>query len=305
MSFLSVLGQLTGVAGGLLGLKKKKDPTPASNLLSQAQGAREAADRYGFNPLTMLQFGQTGGAMSGGGAPPLASIDFLTNSLKGLDDELSGAAGRRREAEQLDLDLAKIKLEAAQTALVLDKLNASDAVGGSRSPLGNRAARVQQGAGTAFASRSGMSFDADGSARVGSPNPLVVAGVPIEKDLRYSDEADIEDRHGDFVGALYGLPVALADADATFRAKRLRDEGVPADLLSRPGFGKADFEHFAKTTHSFWGPGESHAGWAAKKFKGESYEHYTNRRAKPRPQVLIPGQSVNFHGATRNRAFGF
>ena len=56
------LGTAIGAAkviGGLFGLgkKKKKDPTPRDNLLSQAQGARDAADKYGFNPLTMLQYG--------------------------------------------------------------------------------------------------------------------------------------------------------------------------------------------------------------------------------------------------------
>ena len=62
--------------------------------MSQAAGARQAAKEYGFNPLTMLQYGQPGGAMGGGGEAPLASIELITGGLGTIADELTGAAAR-------------------------------------------------------------------------------------------------------------------------------------------------------------------------------------------------------------------
>lgn len=135
------------ILGGLKGLfgKKKKDPTPAQNIVSQAQGAREAAEKYGFNPLTMLQYGQPGGALAaGGGAAPLASFDILTEGLKGLDDIVSGDAARRRAADQLELDLARLKLDQARSGVVLHRDNVTDADFPTLSPLGRSNATYKQ-----------------------------------------------------------------------------------------------------------------------------------------------------------------
>ena len=52
MGLLAGIGAAISAVTGIKGLfsKKKKDPTPKDNLLSQAKGARQAADQYGFNP---------------------------------------------------------------------------------------------------------------------------------------------------------------------------------------------------------------------------------------------------------------
>lgn len=127
--------------GGLFG-SKKKTPTPRENLLSQAQGAREAADKYGFNPLTMLQYGQTSGAMGGGGGAPLASTELLMGALDDFTDAFSGEAAQRAEANRLELELGKIKLEQLRAGGVQARLSAASAVGDGASPLGPRAATV-------------------------------------------------------------------------------------------------------------------------------------------------------------------
>lgn len=152
-----LLSGAVGVATGLKGLfgKKKKDPTPTDNILSQAKGAREAADKYGFNPLTMLQYGQPGGAMGGGGsAPPLASIQAITDGLRGIDDITSGDAERRRKAEELQNDLLRVQLDQARSGVVAVGPGA-DSVGNGPSPLGRRAAVLPMPTGKAFAPRKG------------------------------------------------------------------------------------------------------------------------------------------------------
>jgi hypothetical protein len=130
-----------GLLGGLFG-KKKKDPTPRDNLLSQAQGAREAGEKYGFNPLTMLQYGQTAGAMGGGGSPPLASNQLILGAIEDVADVASGEAARRRSAQDLEMDLAQIKLDQLRGGVLAVAPSATSTVGSGPSVLGRRAATI-------------------------------------------------------------------------------------------------------------------------------------------------------------------
>lgn len=128
---LETLAAGAKILGGLAGLFKggSKD-TPHTNLLSQASGARAAAEQFGFNPLTMLQLGQAGGAAGGGGgAPPLASLQVLSDGFADLNDVSSGDADRRRKAAELQIALAERELENATI---------------SASPLGRRAVTTYQ-----------------------------------------------------------------------------------------------------------------------------------------------------------------
>lgn len=163
MPFLETLSGVGSILGGLGGIFGKK-PTPRSNVVSQAAGAREAAEKYGFNPLTMLQYGQPGG-LAGGGAPPLASVEFLTNGLNELSAELNGDNERQRQADQLNLDLAKLKLEQARAGVAIVPTSAADGIGGG-SPLGGRAATVMQSNGGQANAGFGL-----GSSRLGDAAP--------------------------------------------------------------------------------------------------------------------------------------
>ena len=133
---LAGIGSLIGGVAGLFS-KQKGAPSARENTVKLAQGARQASERYGFNPLTMLGAGSSmGGGGGGGGAPPLASIQMLTEGLQSVDDVISGDADRRRQADQLQLDLAKVQLEQARSGVIASGPTAADTVGGSLSPLG-------------------------------------------------------------------------------------------------------------------------------------------------------------------------
>ena len=147
MGFLAGLASAVSAVSGLVGAKKKppKQPSPKDNILSQAEGARAAAEKFGFNPLTMLQYGQSGGAMGGGGGPPpLASLEILSSGLMGLDDVVSGDAARRRQADQLEIDLAKIRLDQARSGVFQVQPQAVHGVGSGPSVLGRRSAVYSQ-----------------------------------------------------------------------------------------------------------------------------------------------------------------
>lgn len=111
------------------------------NIMSQFEGVREAAAKYGFNPLTVAQYGQTGGGGitsavgAGGSAPPLASNELLMGGLADIGDVLSGEKAQRVAANKLQTELGQIKL---------DQLRASAAtkVGAGASPLGRRSVQT-------------------------------------------------------------------------------------------------------------------------------------------------------------------
>lgn len=152
VGFLAGASALTSIAGGLKGLfgsNKPEQPDIRKNMMEQAQGARLAAAQQGFNPLTMLQYGQPGGAgfnAGGGGAPVLASIDAITSGLSGIDDVMSGDAARRRQADQLEIDLAKVKLDQARAGVTVASAPqpVASGVGSGPSPLGTRPQTVAQ-----------------------------------------------------------------------------------------------------------------------------------------------------------------
>lgn len=138
---LADIGSILGGLGGLFG-KKQKNPTPAQNMMSQAQGAREAAAAYGFNPLTMLQYGQPGGTgLANSSTPPLASVQMLVDGLTSVDDVVSGDAARRRAADELNLDLQRRQLQRAVSEGP-SVAHARDAVGRGPSPLGSNSVDV-------------------------------------------------------------------------------------------------------------------------------------------------------------------
>lgn len=158
---MSVFGALVGaiapsIIGGLFQSSADRKnrraalDAPRTNILSQAKGVREAAERYGFNPLTLLEHGQPAGAMGGGGGyAPLASVETLTGLARDVSDILSGDAARRRQADQLEVDLAKLKLEQARSGVV--------AVGPGVSPLGRTATARANNGGARFSKPFSMS----------------------------------------------------------------------------------------------------------------------------------------------------
>lgn len=139
MSIVGALSAAGSILGGISGLfgKKKGAPSARENIMKAAQGARQAQEAYGFNPLTMLSSAAAGGGGGGGGGPaPLASIELITGGLKELDDIKSGDAERRRQMDQKNIELAQIKLDQLRSGVIVHRDNAVDRVGAGLSPIG-------------------------------------------------------------------------------------------------------------------------------------------------------------------------
>ena len=196
MSILAGVGSLIGGVSGLFS-KSKGAPSARENTVKLAQGARQASERYGFNPLTMLGAGSSmGGGGGGGGAPPLASIQMLTEGLQSVDDVISGDADRRRQADQLQLDLAKVQLEQARSGVIASGSTAADAVGGSLSPLGApRGTHVQK---TARAVPARFSVSASAAAPVAKPKGKFSQGENPDAPGRKEDIAPLTNSPGFF-----------------------------------------------------------------------------------------------------------
>lgn len=131
-----VLGAGINLLGGLFG-RRRGPPSAGDNVLSQAGGIRQAQEQHGFNPLALLGMSHA----QGGGAPPgLASNELLMGSLRDVTDLVSGETARRNAANQLELDLGKLKLEQMRSGV--------QAVGIGPSPFGVNTTRVIQPATT-------------------------------------------------------------------------------------------------------------------------------------------------------------
>lgn len=131
--------------GGLFG--RKKEMSPASKIVSTAKGVRQAADQYGFNPLTLLQNGAMNAGASGGNAP-LASNELLIGALEDVTDVVTGEAAQRAAANKLEYELGQLKLDQLRSGVVAVAPSATATVGDGLPALGRRAASVVQSAGS-------------------------------------------------------------------------------------------------------------------------------------------------------------
>ncbi|AXH74965.1 MAG: DNA pilot protein [Microviridae sp.] len=153
---------------------------------------RESAELGGFNPLTAL----AGGGLSGlsglpSSAPPLASTEMLSGALSDITDEFTGVASQQRARDQLELELAKIKVDQAKTELVhRQKPSAANNVaGGSGSAnLGNNAASA-----------------------IPPGTSVRMFGFNTKPSDLFSDAEIAEQRYSDVAGSILGVATLGAD----------------------------------------------------------------------------------------------
>jgi hypothetical protein len=221
--------------GGILGNRRAKKAAAQAraqalqDTLNRGVYAREAAERGGFNPLTMLGVG--GGVVAGsgsgygydGGAAPLASA--LSSAVDIIADEISPETQERREFNKLLTELTRLELDKARALAPVYAAGASFATSGALT--GGRAA-VQ-------ATQAGQSYTAAGRPAVEVYNPdrqsVEVGGIAIKPDKGWSDAQEIEDRYGDAVSWLYGIGVATADFIQTNRSEAV---GGPQPVKTLP-----------------------------------------------------------------------
>lgn len=119
-----IIGGGLKLLGGLFG--KKKSMTPSQSIVSTAHGARKAAEKYGFNALTLLQSSNaTAGAGMDMGTPPLASLAVLGDIV---EDQFGDEAKTRREHNELQNELLRLEVDRARS---LSAVAPPTAVGGS------------------------------------------------------------------------------------------------------------------------------------------------------------------------------
>lgn len=210
MSILAGLAEGVGALGSLFGFGGSKELTPSQQIMSQAKGARRAAEKYGFNPLTLLGVNTSPG-YGAGGSPMLASFDMLSGGLKDIADVTSGDAAQRRAMRQAELDLAKLELEQRRSGV------------------------LAVGPGLPWMGRNAVSRGNAGAPEVVT-NPLrssvSVAGVQSAPSMGWSDAQDVEDRFGDVASWVYGLGVVGADAWNTVVDRASKAGKKPAPYIA-------------------------------------------------------------------------
>lgn len=159
---------------------------------------REAAELGGFNPLTALQAAGAGfGANIPSGAPPLASIELVKNAITDFGSWATGAEAKEAARQELELDLAKIKLDQARHS-------ASRAVAPQMPRLGRSGASSS----TQAVSTPYGKFTID---KADSRTSIMAGGIRTNPHMGWDDTEEVEKRYGDVGGAVYGLAAAGAD----------------------------------------------------------------------------------------------
>ena len=241
--------KILGAAFG--GKGNTKMDSPREQILSQAQGAREAGAKWGFNPLTMLQYGQTGGNY-GGGAPPLASTDLLMGAVSDMTDALSGEASRRAAANQLEYDLGKLKLETLRASAQVD--TTPPALGGRTGTVPGPSSWPMSDPFNPFPALTGISNGPPILTSTLPRNPLLdpvkvepgidggiaipeprldrgvgafIGGFHLESTPGWSPGQVIEDEYGDAVSWVYGAAKAASDVGTTIGSWAAKSPNSP------------------------------------------------------------------------------
>jgi hypothetical protein len=209
----------------------------------------------------MLQYGQTGASTGGGGgAPPLASLQAVTDGLLGLDDILSGDRARRAAADQLEIDMARLKLDQARSGVVIAPAPRVDTVGTAPSVLGRRAVVHAPSAGATF-SRPVM------SSASAPPAPSV---KPVGKTIDKSSSVYAPGRKVD--------KTDLVNSPGVFQIENAITHGP----VTMPGEGEPLGIDELATMLIIGGP-QAAGNWANKKlFDGKRVDNWWNDKQKER-----------------------
>lgn len=217
-----MIGEILGAIGGVKSVFGGKDGTGAKTrkgILGQAEGARLGAQKYGFNPLTLLG---ASSPLAASGPPPLASWEFLSEAVTGIEKEMNGEADIERKERELQHDIARVKLDALRGGAAVAYNSAADEVG-ERSPLGGRAVTLSQ---------SPMRLRSGATDRLSDPVVLTpgnsggyavpderfdrgagvfAGGKRVEPAPGWSPASVIENEYGDVGSWFYGLGKMSAD----------------------------------------------------------------------------------------------
>lgn len=107
-----MLGSLIAAGGSILGgilSKPKGGESTYRKTLEASRGAMDAQNQYGINALELIRSGA--GAGGGAGSPRVGSVAAMTQGFDQIANVLSGQEAQQREANKVQLELAKLELE--------------------------------------------------------------------------------------------------------------------------------------------------------------------------------------------------
>ena len=136
MSLLSGIGSILGGLGGLFGKKDNTQGKSAAGIMGQAQGAIQAAQQYGFNPLTLLGASSPISGDGRGSTPPLASAQVLLGGLQDVADVVAGPKAQAKSQKDFMNDHASLRVDPYRRDLYAMPASAVAGIGQGQSPLG-------------------------------------------------------------------------------------------------------------------------------------------------------------------------
>lgn len=245
-----------GFLSDALGLLRKKDSAQKNSrlaILGQAAGARQAAEKYGFNPLTLLG-ASSGIGPSDGGAAPLASASILLDGLMDLGQERGGSDAQQQAVKTFRRDLNTLQLDQTRSGVLVDVPHHARAGFSTPSPLGGNSVTVtpSNGAVASGAAVQGGEHGPFGNPNLGLPDDSGAVALPDPRLDRgsglygfglhwkpapgFSPASVFEEEYGDSEVASTGYFGLKAGADLLYNGGRLWDYvTAPDQTFTRGG----------------------------------------------------------------------
>lgn len=111
----ALIGAAGGLLGGIFGRKKEKsaDQNSYDAIMGQARGSREASEKYGFNPLTLLGASSAVGPSESSnymGNAIANSAMLLADGLAKREEKFGQLAAMQKQNEELKLQVRELTL---------------------------------------------------------------------------------------------------------------------------------------------------------------------------------------------------
>lgn len=162
----ALIGAGASLLGGIFGRKKEKSAAQNSYdaIMGQARGSRDASDKYGFNPLTLLGASSAVGPSQSSnymGEAIANSAMLLADGLAKREEKFGQLAAMQKQNEELKLQVRELTLRPKFAGIYAQRQavpNLEAALGRSASDASSVASPVLAGARSA-AAQSGVGLD--------------------------------------------------------------------------------------------------------------------------------------------------
>ncbi|MBW7921368.1 MAG: hypothetical protein H3C51_04625 [Rubellimicrobium sp.] len=232
--------------GGILGRPRQTSARENSRgaLMGQAQGARDAAEEYGFNPLTLLGVSSAVGPSESSAYMGSAIADagmILADGLAKRQDEVGAVSQLEQQNRELQEQVRSLTLRPRVGGVYAQR----EAVPTTRAALGARGDENPEGVVDSFGVfHPRGNHPAPSDYRLDRGDGIYAGGLYIGSAPGWSPAEVVEQEYGDAVSWLYGAGRIAADARYNLHLYANRRDGRAAQARGEEVWRMSDGQYY-------------------------------------------------------------